>query len=391
MADIDQTGSILIDSERDSSYGDGDAASETTSLRSTVRSYIYENGRRYHSYRAGSYWGPNDDKAQDNLDLFHHIFSLSLDGRLFLAPIGPDPQRVLDLGTGTGIWAIDFADQYPSAAVSATDLSPIQPDLVPPNLEFFVDDFTSEWTFTPASFDFIHARCIYGCVADYDTLYSEVFKALKPGAYFEQAEISVFPKSDDGSLVGTFLDTWGPMAIECGEVFGKSFGIAEHTEELMKKAGFVNVRYQTFKWPIGPWPKDPGLKRIGAYNRMAWEDGMEGWAIYLFTNYLGWKKEEVDILIARVRKELRDSKIHAYQNITSPDAPAGVVDWVLNDLSGQKTISWDGCDTSRGFDSNYDQRRLIAIDIELRPAPNIPATTTTITSSRHTSPNPDPV
>lgn len=98
MANIDQTGSIVIDSDRDSSYGDSDAASETTSLRPAVMNYIYENGRRYHSYRAGSYWGPNDDKAQDNLDLFHHIFNLSLEGRLFLAPIGPNPQRVLDLG-----------------------------------------------------------------------------------------------------------------------------------------------------------------------------------------------------------------------------------------------------------------------------------------------------
>lgn len=44
------------------------------------------------------------------MDLVHHIYSLMLDGALFLAPIGDHPQRVLDLGTGTGIWAMDFAE-----------------------------------------------------------------------------------------------------------------------------------------------------------------------------------------------------------------------------------------------------------------------------------------
>jgi ubiquinone/menaquinone biosynthesis C-methylase UbiE len=32
-----------------------------------------------------------------------------LNGELLIAPI-ENPQRVLDLGTGTGIWAIDFAE-----------------------------------------------------------------------------------------------------------------------------------------------------------------------------------------------------------------------------------------------------------------------------------------
>jgi hypothetical protein len=52
----DQTGTILVDSDGDSTFGDNDSASETTSLRSAVLNYVYENGRRYHSYRAGAYW-----------------------------------------------------------------------------------------------------------------------------------------------------------------------------------------------------------------------------------------------------------------------------------------------------------------------------------------------
>ena len=48
--------SILVDWEQDSALGDDDAVSETTSLRSSVLEHVYENGRRYHSYRQGAYW-----------------------------------------------------------------------------------------------------------------------------------------------------------------------------------------------------------------------------------------------------------------------------------------------------------------------------------------------
>ena len=44
------------------------------------------------------------------MDLAHHLYLLLLGGNLHLAPIPKDLQRVLDLGTGIGIWAIDFAE-----------------------------------------------------------------------------------------------------------------------------------------------------------------------------------------------------------------------------------------------------------------------------------------
>ena len=46
---------------------------------------------------------PNDDKEHDRLTIQHHIFRLSVDGPLYLAPIPSDVQNVLDLGSGTGI------------------------------------------------------------------------------------------------------------------------------------------------------------------------------------------------------------------------------------------------------------------------------------------------
>ena len=54
------------------------------------------------------------------------MLNILFGGKLFLAPI-KSPKRVLDLGTGTGIWAIDIADMFPEAKIIANDLSPIQP------------------------------------------------------------------------------------------------------------------------------------------------------------------------------------------------------------------------------------------------------------------------
>jgi SAM-dependent methyltransferase len=64
------------------------------------------------------------------------------DGRLYLAPLSHDnpPRKILDVATGTGRWAIEMADEFPDAKVIGTDLSPIQPTSVPPNLEFIIDD-----------------------------------------------------------------------------------------------------------------------------------------------------------------------------------------------------------------------------------------------------------
>lgn len=83
------------------------------SMRSSLMESVEEHGRTYHKYKQGKYYMPNDKIEQDRLDLQHQIFYLSLDGKPHLAPV-TNPQYVLDVGTGTGIWAIDYALQHPS-------------------------------------------------------------------------------------------------------------------------------------------------------------------------------------------------------------------------------------------------------------------------------------
>ncbi|KAB8070757.1 S-adenosyl-L-methionine-dependent methyltransferase [Aspergillus leporis] len=190
--------------DSDSDCGES-ISSERTSLRSSIMNYYYENGRRYHAYHAGSYWGPNDERAIEQLDIGPHVFNL-LEGRLYLAPIPENIQRVLDIGTGTGIWAIEFADMHPSATVIGTDLSPIQSTWVPPNVLFEIDDCCDDWVYRKNSFDFAHLRGLYGCIADWDKFYEQALEHLKPGGYVEQAEVSVVPKSTDGSTDNTIFE-----------------------------------------------------------------------------------------------------------------------------------------------------------------------------------------
>lgn len=40
--------------------------------------------------------------------MVHHIFKQLIGGALYRAPIPPNPRRILDFGTGTGIWAIEL-------------------------------------------------------------------------------------------------------------------------------------------------------------------------------------------------------------------------------------------------------------------------------------------
>ena len=49
----------------------------------------------------------------ERLRIFHQVFKELLDGSLYTAPL-EDPKTILDIGTGTGDWAIDMAE-YASA------------------------------------------------------------------------------------------------------------------------------------------------------------------------------------------------------------------------------------------------------------------------------------
>ena len=84
----------------------------------------------------------------------------------------------------------------------------------------------------------------------------------------------------------------------------------------LEKAGFVDVQEKLYKWPIGPWPKDPILKEAGRLHYHQWTSGIEGWGMFFLTKYgmpKPWAPEEVQVLMAKVRAEIQNPRHHFYQ------------------------------------------------------------------------------
>lgn len=278
-----------------------------------MRDYVYENGRRYHAFRQGEYLLPNDEIEQDRLDLQHHIWRMTLNGNLFRAPIVTKPQRVLDMGTGTGIWAIDFADEFPSAEVIGTDLSPIQPVWVPPNCKFYVDDIESEWVFRESEhFDFVHGRALSGSINDWARLYGQVFNNLKPGGWIEMQEYEGVVASDDDPELknAPYLDRWQTLVDEATTKIGKKLDVAGVHKQLLIDAGFVDVRDDIYKVPSGRWPQDRKLKDLGMFQLEQLVDCVEPFTLAFFTRILEWSPEESQILMAKVKSDLRNKQNH---------------------------------------------------------------------------------
>ncbi|KAH7266375.1 S-adenosyl-L-methionine-dependent methyltransferase [Fusarium solani] len=288
---------------------------DSESLTDSVQNFPEEFGRTYHAYRAGSYAFPNDQLERERLDLQNEALVKLFGGRLFFAPLSrtTPPRSILDIATGTGDWAIKLGDLFPQTEVVATDLSPIQPRNVPPNVSFYVEDSSEPWDYSQP-FDYIHTRVTSGCWSNFkEQIADQAFQSLTPGGWFESQEFDATVNCDDNTLdANGHLATWFREIKEASAIMGRPVDVAENVREAYERAGFVDVQERVFKMPMNGWPKDERLKEIGRMWERNFLMGLSGFSFTLFNRVYQRTPAQIEVSLVDVRRELIDTRIHAW-------------------------------------------------------------------------------
>ncbi|KAG7403422.1 Secondary metabolism regulator LAE1 [Fusarium oxysporum f. sp. rapae] len=292
------------DDSDDEGFSESDTSS-TMSLSSTVENYLFLCGRQYPNKDTGYSYEPIDPERTELWEEIYYVCSHVLGG-LQKVVISEDCQRVLDIGTGTGDWAIDLADNNPGIDVIGIDIVPIQPDWIPPNVEFQIDDCEQEWTFNESSIDYIHARGLNGNV-NRTRLTRTVFKTLKPGGVVEFDEMAIdFGACEWDLEMETVLGDWKEFFVDAGEKRRTPFIFVNDTtlQQEMTSAGFEDVKVYTYQIPLGTWSRSEKAGKLGELFLKTLTKDMVGSVLRIATEDLEWSEQRAQVFAATVRNKI---------------------------------------------------------------------------------------
>ncbi|KAJ7629021.1 S-adenosyl-L-methionine-dependent methyltransferase [Roridomyces roridus] len=180
----------------------------------------------------------DDSKEMDRLDAMHNAFTEYFGGRLCEYPLESErPGKILELGCGSGAWAIQAATQIPDAQVVAVDVAPLPARPLPPNLVFQLADLTKPLPFEHGTFDIVHARWVMCHVTDAPDVLSRVSQLVKPGGLLliEDGDMRSFAQSGGpatSACVSKILELWVQR--------GADFEVARKFKTILDSTGLFS-------------------------------------------------------------------------------------------------------------------------------------------------------
>jgi SAM-dependent methyltransferase len=184
-------------------------------------------------------------------------------------------------------------------------------DSLPPNCSFIIDDAEDEWTFGQ-KFGFIHGRCLVSCFKDPKAVFQQAYDALVPGGYLELRD-PIFPfQFLDPPPEGSPLVEWNSLLMEAAAKVGRPWDNAGNYKTWLEEIGFEDVFERREFATLSPWAKGKRSKYLSLWLQHDILSGLEALSMALFTRVLGWSPEKLKDFLEGVKKDIKDTKIHAY-------------------------------------------------------------------------------
>lgn len=208
-------------------------------------------GRGRHYVTGVPYVLPKDLDETNRLD-FQHYMLRSFFRSNYLAPIS-QPRDILDVGCGTGRWAMEMATEFLDANVIGADIAPPPiTDNIPSgapaalNYTFVQGNVLGNLPFADNTFDFVHQRYLILAIpaARWPRVVNELLRVTHPGGWIELIETA--PPS--GAPAIDQLATWGKQLV--GKR-GIDMAMAAQIGPLLTAAGATQVSARTYTIPVG--------------------------------------------------------------------------------------------------------------------------------------------
>ena len=193
---------------------------------------------------------PKDAEEDTRINFQHHALFHAI-GNHYLAPLSPPLPLILDVGTGTGIWASDMARLFPAATVVGIDLSALsfqQP--MSENCLLRTGNVFTGLPFPDAFFSYTHQRLLgAGIPAEHwPGVIRELVRVTHEHGWLELVEID------------NQMHKAGPATARMQEIMtsvlsrlGFDWEIIRHLGDLLSQQGVHQVEVHPIPIPVGAW------------------------------------------------------------------------------------------------------------------------------------------
>ncbi|GLV55947.1 hypothetical protein KDH_27910 [Dictyobacter sp. S3.2.2.5] len=196
------------------------------------------------------YFLPKDAEEDSRLNFQHRALYAAI-GNHYLAPLTPETDTILDVGTGTGIWPVEMSHLFPKAHILGLDVS--STSFQHPSTAaytFMLGDILHGLPFPDKQFAFVHQRLLVAAIptAQWPTAIKELIRVTRPGGWIEILEIGVTIKQAGPET--TRLLAWMGA---CSKERGFDMAVVPQLGQMLIEAGIQDVEIHHIPAPLGTW------------------------------------------------------------------------------------------------------------------------------------------